>query len=475
MSDTKSLLNRISAFRERLERTPALLQGDLSGDPTAAMSLAVKQALQPAWVSSTLRQIVSAPASDTALPTQLIGRARRLLEQARELVTVQRRIGEDLFFLRLESSTDGQVDPLVSYQRATVAATDATLRLAQAMPSSAEHQSKICDGLETLLQSIRDRLGLTTSSLDRRRTDWGRIERIARLLCDLQARRLVSFSSFAELAEELLDEARRGLPMRWLTAPGEPVARTVAAHALNVAQVLARIAPNDFEWASQAFVPVSLGLIMDVGMLAVSATTLEKEGVLDPAEWNGIERHPATGAALLSELMPELGPLAEAVAMHHERLDGTGYPASRKGDDVSTLARMLALADAYAAMMCDRPYRPALDPRTAMTDLLMMAEQGRLDRELAESFLKLSFHPVGTVVELTDGRVAVVVSTHTGRINLRATTRPVVAVLTDVQGSMLPKPEFIDLAGSEYGGVVRALGTAEKRRILAAQHPDLCF
>jgi hypothetical protein len=67
-----------------------------------------------------------------------------------------------------------------------------------------------------------------------------------------------------------------------------------------------------------------------------------------------------------------------------------------------------------------------------------------------------------------------VVSTHTGRVNLRATTRPVVAVLADAEGKPLPRPEFIDLAGSQYGGVVRALSTAERRRVLATNHPDLC-
>ena len=172
--------------------------------------------------------------------------------------------------------------------------------------------------------------------------------------------------------------------------------------------------------------------------------------------------------------MPEVGPLADAVAAHHERLDGTGYPKATRGDDVPSLARLLAACDVYTGMAADRPHRPAHDPRVALTDTLVQAERGELDRDLAELLLRLSFHPVGTVVELTDGRTAVVVSTHTGRVNLRATTRPVVAVLADADGRLLPKPEFIDLAGAEYGGVVRALGTAERRKVLAEAHPDLC-
>jgi response regulator RpfG family c-di-GMP phosphodiesterase len=472
MSDTKSLLSRISAFRERLERTPALLGGLDTSDSTDLVRVAAKQALQPAWVSSTLRQIVASNSTTEApVPAQLISRARKLLEVAQELVRQQRTINDDLFYIRLTQSAD---EPLVKYHQATVAATESTLRLAQAMPASADHQARLCDGIETLLGSVRDRLAVTQQTMNTRRKEWGRIERIARLLCDIQARRLVSFGSFTEVAEEILDEARHGVPMRIISLPAEPTARFVATHAINCAQVLARIVTHDFEFAGQPVVAVATALVMDLGMLSVSPNVLGKTGPLAPEDWNAIESHPTTGAKLLLEVMPELSPIADAVAMHHERLDGTGYPKAIKERDISSLARLLAVADAYTAMISDRPHREALDPRTAMTDTLMMAEQGRLDKDLAELFLRLSFHPVGTVVELTDGRVAVVVSTHTGRVNLRATTRPVVAVLADAQGVTLPKPEFIDLAGSEYGGVVRALSTKERKRLLGATHPDLC-
>ena len=475
MSDTKSLLSRITAFRERLERTPSLLSEFGPQDPTTLVQMAAKQALQPAWVSAALRQVVSAKASEAPVPVQLIGRARRLMETARELVLAQREITDDVFFVRLANrSTAADPDPLVTYHRSTVAATESTLRLAQAMPSSADHQTRLCDGLETMLGAVRDRLAITGRALELRRREWGRVERVTRLLCDIQARRLIAFASFVEIAQELVDEARMGVPLRFVSAGVDPLARFVASHAVTTAQVVARIAPHDFEWAGQPVVPVTMALMMDVGMLAVSPAVLGKTGPLDPADWGAIENHPTAGAALLREVFPEVGPLADAVAQHHERVDGTGYPNAARGDDVSSLARLLAVADVYAAMAADRPHRPAHDTRAALTDTLVMAEQGRLDRDLAEHLLRLSFHPVGTVVELTDGRTAVVVSTHTGRVNLRATTRPVVAVLADATGTLLPKPEFIDLAGSQYGGVVRALTTAERKKVLAAAHPDLC-
>jgi HD-GYP domain-containing protein (c-di-GMP phosphodiesterase class II) len=476
MSDTKSLLTRITAFRERLEKTPPLV-GGAGVDPSAVVERVARTALQPGWVGSALRQLGGKP-GETGLATaeRLTGRAKRLLESARELVAKQREITDDVFFARISTGhSAGSPDPLVDYHRFTVSATESTLRVAAAMPDSAELQLRMCDGLEAMLTAIGDRLAIGGRALELRRREWGRVERLARLLCDLQARRLVSAASFAGIAEELVAEARHGVPLRFVTAPGEPVARFVAAHALTVGQVVARLAAHDFEWTSQQVPAVAAALMMDVGMLTVPADVVGKPMAFDDADRRLVEPHPTAGAALLREVMPEVnGPIAAAIAAHHERLDGTGYPVGLKGDEIPSLARLLAAADVYAGMATDRPHRPAHDTRAALADTLMEAENGRLDADMAELLVRLSFHPVGTVVELTDGRTAVVVSTHTGKVNVRATTRPVVAVLADAAGVLLPKPEFIDLAGAEYGGVVRALGTAERKRVLAAAHPDLC-
>ena len=77
-------------------------------------------------------------------------------------------------------------------------------------------------------------------------------------------------------------------------------------------------------------------------------------------------------------------------------------------------------------------------------------------------------------MELTDGRVGVVVSTHPNKVGLRATARPVVSVMTDPLGAVLPQALVVDLAGAEFGGVVRAVSTAEKVKLFSATHPDIC-
>jgi HD-GYP domain-containing protein (c-di-GMP phosphodiesterase class II) len=493
MSDTRALLNRITSFRQRLEQTPNLIPASVAlDDPDAARSqTADLLAGSSELLTRSLRALAGAPVNEGPLPVQLTARARRLLEEARGLIAVQKKLTGDamlagLMAAALAAPAGTEPDPLVTYTRETVALTDAALRMVQAFPPAAEAQLRMCEGVEAMLRAVRDRLTVAQSAVGARRKDVDRIDGLARRLTDLTAGRAVDFAWFMELGEQLLEEARQAAPLRFLSAdphstcgyPDGPTvpapARFVAAHALTVAQVLARVAPQDYEWSNRPLVPVVAGMLMDVGMLRVPAAVLATPGPLGPEERRLIDAHAEAGADLIRAMVPETGPVADAVAAHHERPDGTGYPSSLMGEQVSSLARVLAVCDTYAALACERPHRPASDPRTALTDTLLAAEHGRLDRDFTEYLLALSFHPVGTVVELTDGRVAVVAANHPGRVNLRTTARPVVAVLTDAAGNVLPRPEFLDLAAAERGSVVRVPGAAERTKLLAKHYPELC-
>jgi HD-GYP domain-containing protein (c-di-GMP phosphodiesterase class II) len=488
MSDTRTLLDRITSFRERLERTPNLIPAAAAADdPEAAKTQAVAALVGSGeLMARALRSVAGVPVNEGPLPAQLTVRARKLLEEARGLIASQRVLTGDEILAGFSAAEGAAADPLVGYARDTVALTDAALRMVQAFPSSADAQLRMCDGVEAMLRAVRDRLAVAGSAVEARRRDVERIDGLARRLSGLAAGKAVDAAWLAELAEQLLDEARGTAPLRFLYAgphstcayPGGPTvpapARFVAAHALTVAQVVARVAPQDYEWSTRPAVAVVAALLMDLGMLRVPAAVLAKSAPLDADERRQVDAHPEAGAAMIRGALPELGLVADAVAAHHERPDGTGYPHSKSGEDVPSLARMLAVCDAYAAMACERPHRQASDPRTALTDTLLAAEHGRLDRDFTEYLLALAFHPVGTVVELTDGRAGVVVANHTNRVNLRLTARPVVAVLADAAGAVLPRPEFLDLAAAERGGVVRVLTAAERTRLLAKHYPELC-
>src|SRR5204863_1590536 len=204
----------------------------------------------------------------------------------------------------------------------------------------------------------------------------------------------------------------------------------------------------------------------DVGVLGLSAEMLGTDGPLSDDRRRELERHPHDGAELVKRRLPSAAALADGIAQHHERLDGTGYPAGLRGAQIGALGRLLAVADVYAAQCCARPHRAAIDPRTALTDTLLLAERDGLDRNWAEKLLHLSFYPVGSVVELTDGSVGRVVATHPLRADLHTPARPVIVLLTDGRGHWLPTPQTLDLAACEGRAVVRTLPVAERRRRL---------
>ena len=87
--------------------------------------------------------------------------------------------------------------------------------------------------------------------------------------------------------------------------------------------------------------------------------------------------------------------------------------------------------------------------------------------------MALAFYPLGAVVELTDGRVGVVAANHPDRLNPRAPGRPVIAVLADADGALLPRPEHLDLSASARGGVLRTLPADRRRELLGGRYPDL--
>jgi putative nucleotidyltransferase with HDIG domain len=114
---------------------------------------------------------------------------------------------------------------------------------------------------------------------------------------------------------------------------------------------------------------ISVGaLLHDVGKIGVPDAILAKEGSLSPEEWDRIHEHPVLGKQIL-EQAPELTDVTPLVFHHQERYDGTGYPGRLQGDDIPLGARIIAVADAYHAIISDRPYRSRRTHSDAVREL----------------------------------------------------------------------------------------------------------
>jgi diguanylate cyclase (GGDEF)-like protein len=128
------------------------------------------------------------------------------------------------------------------------------------------------------------------------------------------------------------------------------------------------------------------GLLHDVGMLAVPDAVLLKTDPLDEEDWAAIRSHAANGFQLIADAVHE--EVADGVLCHHEQLDGEGYPRHLKGDDIPLFARIVLVADAYDAMVSDRPHRPRLSSGEAFRELRAHAGS-RFDPEVVRAMIEV--------------------------------------------------------------------------------------
>ncbi|MBV9412076.1 MAG: HD-GYP domain-containing protein [Acidimicrobiia bacterium] len=138
-------------------------------------------------------------------------------------------------------------------------------------------------------------------------------------------------------------------------------------------------------------------LLHDCGKVTVDAKILNKSSKLEDDEWALIRRHPEEGARIALPLRDWLGEWSLAIAQHHERYDGSGYPRGLKGDEISLAARIVAVADSYDAMTSLRSYQKPMSPEAARAELTRKAGTD-FDPDVVRAFLRCSRGRVGAVL-----------------------------------------------------------------------------
>lgn len=127
-------------------------------------------------------------------------------------------------------------------------------------------------------------------------------------------------------------------------------------------------------------------LLHDVGKIGLPDRILRKPGPLTPEEEDAMHQHSLLGSLMVSQHLEGNEEVRQAVLHHHERWDGSGYPAGLAGRKISMLGRILAVADAYSAMTTDRPYRSGLSLETAIEEL-KKGSGAQFDPEVVNVFL----------------------------------------------------------------------------------------
>ena len=180
--------------------------------------------------------------------------------------------------------------------------------------------------------------------------------------------------------------------------------------------------------------------LFDIGKLMVPSDILSKEERLTEDELDVVRMHVDFGLELL-ESGAETPPIVhQMIAHHHERFDGSGYPAGLSGTDIPLPARMASIVDCYDAITTRRPFQRAISPAAAVKKLYEW--RGRdFQPELVEEFIQaIGLYPAGTLVELTSGEVAVVVAESRVR-----RLRPRVMVILGADKQMLDDFYQLDL------------------------------
>jgi len=234
-----------------------------------------------------------------------------------------------------------------------------------------------------------------------------------------------------QIAQSLQDRLSKDKGLLKLALEG-PSKFTLSSHSVNVAILVALVCPALLSEPDRRILATTTALIHDIGMVELSEAVVYKKNQLSAEEATLVKQHPIWGrnlvttrVALHSEDM--IHEMANIILQEHERIGGIGYPHQKQLKDINLLSQIIGLIDHFESMIHDRPWRPRINPTTAINNLI------KLDRKYFQSPLikvlvtKLSFYPIGSTVLLNTGEIAEVID-----ITELQPLRPVVKIIQPI-------------------------------------------
>ncbi|CAM2987283.1 HD-GYP domain-containing protein [Shewanella amazonensis] len=186
------------------------------------------------------------------------------------------------------------------------------------------------------------------------------------------------------------------------------------------------------------------GVLHDIGKIKVDNKILHKPGKLTPEEFEHMKLHQFYAMDIMSEASALSQISKDVCLMHHEKLDGRGYPRGLKGDEIPLHGRMSCIVDIFDALTATRCYKEAMSPAAAFKILLSLTPF-HLDTDLVYEFIRcIGVYPVGSLVELSDGRVGIVWESKD-----RDALSPVVKCFYSLKHKRYTEVNFVDLLKSD--------------------------
>jgi hypothetical protein len=300
-------------------------------------------------------------------------------------------------------------DPLLCYAEQGAVLTDLreTLYLTESALRQVEaaREVSVLDALPTaailaMANVIEDRVDRLFDRMERLTGLRQALYRMSAILEGIPSGLVPRVHEIDELATTVVDSLENDQSVTLLDSDSTERSIRVAAHGLNVAQVVARLAMTVTAWHDELSLVVSAALLQDLGMMQVPEELFDSMDLLTPPQRKLVQAHPAVSAEIVRQMRGHDDRLPDAIAQHHERMDGSGYPDHLHGDAIGPVGRLLAVSDSFVGIQSPRPYRPALNVAQAIVEIDRAAAEGRLDpawaarlREIDTQWLKIPTTP----------------------------------------------------------------------------------
>jgi len=281
---------------------------------------------------------------------------------------------------------------------------------------------------------------------------------LQKLASDVWAGHPVEINRVEEVVGDMVESMVRNPDALMWVARLREQDRTVYGHGLQVAVYLVAFGRHLGYPKADLSQLGTIGLLLDIGKIRLPRELLEKHGRLTSGEFETVKAHVAHSLDILEETPNWLPEILEGIAQHHERMNGSGYPKGLKQDEIGLFGRMAGITDCFAALTKSRPYADAVSSYEALRSISSWGGEF-FHVPLVEQFIQaIGVFPVGSLVELSSGEVAVVVSHNKVR-----RLKPRVLILTAADKTPSAYPVMADLlydpklGGSEPAFIRRSL------------------
>ena len=265
-----------------------------------------------------------------------------------------------------------------------------------------------------------------------------------RVVADVLAEKKLVLTQLWDTINAVVDSVlRNGDAMMWV-AMTTPQEATIYGHGVRTAVHLSVFGKSLGLPKIHLTQLAMVGVLLDIGKTALPLRVLTKPERLTDEEFTLVKEHVTTGLELIAQSTPLHDDIVRAIAEHHEREDGSGYPKGLPGDQIGLFGRMAAIVDTFVALTDERPYAELISPYVALRRLTEWT-RSLFHPPLVEQYIQaIGVFPVGSLVELSTEEVAVIIHP-----NRNERLKPQVMIVAGADKVPLSNPVFLDLAAQK--------------------------